>query len=60
MTILLGVLVPKVCGKLVHNIYGNPNSPQVDKIFFLNLYKVYNLYILMDFYLVLWNGREFV
>jgi hypothetical protein len=40
-------------GKLVHNIYGNPNSPQVNKLFFLNLYKVYNLYILMDFYHVL-------
>jgi hypothetical protein len=40
-------------GKLVHNIYGNPNSPRADKLFFLNLYKVYNLYILMDFYLVL-------
>jgi hypothetical protein len=37
-------------GKLVCNIYGNP---QADKLFFLNLYKVYNLYILMDFYLVL-------
>jgi hypothetical protein len=39
-------------GKFVCNIYGNPNSPQADKLFFLNLYKVYNLYILMDFYLV--------
>jgi hypothetical protein len=37
-------------GKLVYSIYGNPNPPRVD---FLNLYKVYNLYILMDFYLVL-------
>ena len=35
-------------GKLVHNINGNPNSPWEDKLFFLNLYKVYNLYILMD------------
>jgi hypothetical protein len=42
-------------GKLVYNIYGNPNSPQTNKLFFLNLYKVYNLYILMDFYLVLWR-----
>jgi hypothetical protein len=32
--------------KLIHNIYGNPNSPWANKIFFLNLYKVYNLYIL--------------
>jgi hypothetical protein len=31
--------------KLVNNIYGNPNSPRVDKLFFLNLYKIYNLYI---------------
>jgi hypothetical protein len=40
-------------GKLVHNIYENPISPEGDKLFFLNLYKVYNLYILMDFYLFL-------
>jgi hypothetical protein len=40
-------------GKLVSNIYGNPNSLQADKLFFLNLYKVCNLYTLMDFYLVL-------
>jgi hypothetical protein len=40
-------------GKLVRNIYGNPNSPRANKPFFPNLYKVYNLYILMDFYLVL-------
>jgi hypothetical protein len=39
--------------KLVCNIYGNPNFLSTDKLFFLNLYKVYNLYILMDFYLVL-------
>jgi hypothetical protein len=39
--------------KLVRNIYGNPNSHRVDKFFFLKLYKVLNLYILMDFYLVL-------
>jgi hypothetical protein len=31
---------------------GNPSSPQMDKLFFLNLYTIYNLYILMDFYLV--------
>jgi hypothetical protein len=40
-------------GKLVCNIYENPNSSRANKVFFLNLYKVYNLYILMDFYLVL-------
>jgi hypothetical protein len=40
-------------GKLVNNIYGNPNFPRADKLFFLNLYKIYNLYILKDFYLVL-------
>jgi hypothetical protein len=45
-------------GKLIHNIYGNPNSHRADKLFFLNLYKVYDLYILMDFYLVFL--REFV
>jgi hypothetical protein len=39
--------------KLVCNIYENPNSPSTNKLFFLNLHKVYNLYILMDFYLVL-------
>ena len=32
-------------GKLVHNIYENLNSPQKDKLLFLNLYKVYNLCI---------------
>jgi hypothetical protein len=35
--------------KLVRNIYGNPNSPQADKHFFLNLFKVYNLYICNGF-----------
>jgi hypothetical protein len=40
-------------GKFVHNIYGNPNSSRADKILFPNLYKLHNLYILMDFYLVL-------
>jgi hypothetical protein len=38
--------------KLIRNNYGNPNSPRADKLFFSKLYKVYNLYILMDFYLV--------
>jgi hypothetical protein len=33
-------------GKLVYNIYGNPNSPRADKLLFLNLYKVYNFDIL--------------
>jgi hypothetical protein len=32
-------------GKLVRNVYGIPNSPQADKLSFLNLHKVYNLYI---------------
>jgi hypothetical protein len=40
-------------GKFVYNINGNPNSPQANKLFFPNLYKFENLYILMDFYLVL-------
>jgi hypothetical protein len=40
-------------GILICNIYRNPNSPQTDKLLFPNLYKVYNLYILMDFYLIL-------
>jgi hypothetical protein len=51
-----GVLGPSLLGggKFVHNnIYGNPNSPQADKFFFPNLYKLHYLYILMDFYLVL-------
>lgn len=39
--------------KLIRNIYENPNSRQTDKLFFPKLYKVFNLYILMDFYLVL-------
>jgi hypothetical protein len=38
------------------SIGGNPNFPQVDKHFSPNLYKVQNLYILMDFYLVLSRG----
>jgi hypothetical protein len=40
-------------GTFICNIYGNPNFPQANKLFFLNLYKLHNLYILMDFYLVL-------
>jgi hypothetical protein len=39
-------------GKFVYNIYGNPNCPQVDKLFFPNLYKLHSLYILIGFYLV--------
>jgi hypothetical protein len=31
-------------------VNGDPNFPRVDKLFFLNLYKFHNLYILMDFY----------
>jgi hypothetical protein len=38
--------------KLVSDIYGNPNSPKADKLFISNLYKIYNLYILMEFYKV--------
>jgi hypothetical protein len=40
-------------GKFVHDIYGNPNSPQEDKFFFQNLYKFHNLYISIVFYLIL-------
>ena len=40
-------------GKLVSSFYRNPNSLQTSKLIFPKLYKVYNLYILMDFYLVL-------
>jgi hypothetical protein len=36
----------------VQDIYGKPNSPWANKILFPNLYKLYNLYILMDFYLI--------
>jgi hypothetical protein len=36
-------------GKFVHDIDGNPNSPQEDKLFFPKLYELYNLYILVDF-----------
>jgi hypothetical protein len=39
--------------RFVHNINGNSNSLEEDKIFFPNLYKsIHNLYVLMDFYLV--------
>jgi hypothetical protein len=41
------------CGeKFVCNIHENPNSPQADKPFFPNLYKLHYLYVLMYFYLV--------
>ena len=43
-------------GNFVHNINGNPNSSWENKLFFLNLYKLQNLYILMDFYLVFSRG----
>ena len=39
--------------KFIYNINENSHSPQVDKFFFPNLYKLYNFYILIDFYLVL-------
>ena len=39
-------------GKFVHDIYENPNSPWADKLSFPNLYKLHDLYILMDFFLV--------
>jgi hypothetical protein len=39
--------------KFLCNINGNPNAPQANKLFFPNLHKVHNLYILIDFYLVL-------
>jgi hypothetical protein len=39
--------------KFVHDIYENPNFPWEDKFFFLNLYKLHNLYSLTDFYLML-------
>jgi hypothetical protein len=42
-------------GKLVHDIYENPNTPRANKSFVPKLYKFYNLYILIDFYLVLWR-----
>jgi hypothetical protein len=35
--------------KFVHNIIENPNFSWEDKLFFPNLYKLHNLYILMDF-----------
>jgi hypothetical protein len=39
--------------KFVQDKNGNPNYLLVDKLFLPNLYKLHNLYILMDFYLVL-------
>jgi hypothetical protein len=39
--------------KFVYNINRNPNSPREDNCFFSNLYKLYNLHILMDFYFIL-------
>jgi hypothetical protein len=38
--------------KFVQNIYGNPNSSQDKKLSFQNIYKLYDFYISMDFYLV--------
>jgi hypothetical protein len=40
-------------GKFVHNFNGDSNSPRADKLFFPNLYKSHNLYILLNFYLAL-------
>jgi hypothetical protein len=40
-------------GKFVHKISKNQNCAQKDKLFFPNLCKLHNLYILMEFYLVL-------
>jgi hypothetical protein len=37
----------------IHNFSGNPNSPQENKPFFPNIYKLHNLYLLMNFYLIL-------
>jgi hypothetical protein len=48
-----GVKILSGGGKFVHNICGNLNSRQADKLFFPNLYKLHNLFILIDFYLVL-------
>jgi hypothetical protein len=42
-------------GKVLSNIYENPNSPRTNKFFFPNLYKLHYLYILMDSYLILWK-----
>ena len=42
------------CGdKFIQDKIGNPNSLWMNKPFFPKLYKLYNLYILMDFYLAL-------
>jgi hypothetical protein len=47
-TLFLWVLALRVCwvGKSLSTIYGNPNSPQVDKLLFPNLYKLHNFYTL--------------
>jgi hypothetical protein len=39
--------------KFIQDKNGNPNSPQANKLFFPNVYKLYNFYFLSDFYLVL-------
>ena len=43
-------------GKFVRKISKNQNCAQKDKLFFPNLCKLQNLYILMEFYLVLSKG----
>jgi hypothetical protein len=40
----------------VYNFNGNPNALQDNKLFFPNLYKLYNLCILMNFHLVILRG----
>jgi hypothetical protein len=47
-------------GKSIRNVYGNPNFLRGNKLFFPSLYRVHNLYILMDFYLDKSGGGEFV
>jgi hypothetical protein len=42
--------------KFLHDINDNLDSPWEDKPFFPNLYKLHNLYTLMDFHLVLLRG----
>ena len=51
----LGVLESRNCPvkKYYPQYLWDPNSSQMDKFFFLNLYKIYNLSILIDFYLIL-------
>jgi hypothetical protein len=53
----LGVLVPRVCPveENLSIIFMEIQTPRADKLFFLYLYKAYNLYILMDFYLIFWR-----